>query len=36
MHWYIAYSLSHHDIEELMRERGVAVDYSTLNRWVIY
>ncbi len=34
--WYVAYSLSYRDIEELMRERGVAVDHSTLNHWVIY
>ena len=34
--WYVAYSLSYRDIEELMRERGVYVDHSTLNRWVVY
>ena len=33
--WYVAYSLSYRDIEELMAERGVMVDHSTLNRWVI-
>ena len=33
--WYLAYALSYRDIEELMQERGVAVDHSTLNRWVI-
>jgi putative transposase len=33
--WYIAYSLSYRNIEELMLERGVTVDHSTLNRWVI-
>ena len=33
--WYLAYSLSYRDIEELMAERGVSVDHSTLNRWVI-
>ena len=33
--WYLAYSLSYRDIEELMLERGVPVDHSTLNRWVI-
>ena len=36
MRWYVAYSLSYRDIEELMRERGVAVDHATLNRWVIH
>ena len=34
--WYVAYSLSYRDIEELMKERGVCVDHATLNRWVIY
>jgi len=34
--WYVAYSLSYRDIEELMLERGVEVDHSTLNRWVIH
>lgn len=33
--WYVAYSLSYRDIEELMAERGVEVDHSTINRWVI-
>ncbi|GAG41518.1 unnamed protein product, partial [marine sediment metagenome] len=33
--WYLAYSLSYRDIEELMAERGVKVDHSTINRWVI-
>ena len=34
--WYLAYSLSYRDIEELMLERHVNVDHSTLNRWVIH
>ena len=33
--WYVAYSLSYRDTEELIRERGVIVDHATLNRWVI-
>ena len=33
--WYVAYALSYRDIEELMAERGVGVDHSTVNRWVI-
>lgn len=28
--------MSYRDIEELMLERGVEVDHSTLNRWVIH
>lgn len=34
--WYLSYSLSYRDIEELMEERGFDVDHSTLNRWVIH
>ena len=33
--WYVAYALSYRDIEELMAERGVKVDHSTVNRWTI-
>lgn len=33
--WYLAYAISYRDIEELMAERGVKVDHSTVNRWVI-
>jgi len=32
---YVAYPLSMRPVEELMRERGVHVDHSTINRWVI-
>jgi len=34
--WYLAYSLSYRDIQELMQERGFSVDHSTINRWVIH
>ncbi len=33
--WYVAYPLSTRQVEELMRERGIPVDHSTVNRWVI-
>jgi putative transposase len=33
--WYVAYPLSTRQVEELMEERGVTVDHSTINRWVI-
>src|SRR5215470_11215419 len=33
--WYLAYPLSTRHVEELMRERGVHVDHSTINRWVV-
>jgi putative transposase len=32
--WYVAYPISYRQLEEMMGERGVAVDHSTLNRWV--
>ncbi|MGY8794697.1 MAG: IS6 family transposase, partial [Woeseiales bacterium] len=31
---YVAYSLSYRDLEELMQERGYAVDHCTVQRWV--
>ena len=33
--WYVAYPLSSRHVEELMQERGVSVDYSTIHRWVV-
>ena len=33
--WYLAYSLSLRNLEEIMAERGVIVDHATLHRWVI-
>ncbi|MCG8311947.1 MAG: IS6 family transposase [Pseudomonadales bacterium] len=33
--WYLAYTLSYRDIEEMLSERGIKVDHSTLNRWVL-
>ena len=33
--WYLRYSLSYRDIEELMKERGVALDHATVQRWVV-
>jgi transposase, IS6 family len=32
--WYCRYSLSYRDLEEMMQERGVNVDHSTICRWV--
>ena len=34
--WYVAYSLSYRDLEELMQERGYEVDHSTIQRWVVH
>ncbi len=33
--WYVAYPLSYRQIEEIMAERGLEVDHSTINRWVL-
>ncbi len=33
--WYLAYPLSYRHVEEIMQERGIEVDHSTLNRWVL-
>lgn len=33
--WYLAYNLSLRDLEEMMAERGISVDHSTIHRWVI-
>jgi len=33
--WYAAYLLSYRHIEEIMGERGVTVDHSSINRWSI-
>ena len=32
--WYLRYALSYRDLEEMMRERGLSVDHSTISRWV--
>ena len=33
--WYMAYPISYRQLEEMRQGRGVAVDHSTLNRWVV-
>jgi hypothetical protein len=30
--WYLAYPLSYRQLEEMIQERGVSVDHSTINR----
>lgn len=32
--WYCKYGISYRDLEEMMEERGVEVNHSTLYRWV--
>ena len=31
---YLRYALSYRDVEELVRERGVTVDHTTICRWI--
>jgi transposase-like protein len=33
--WYAAYPLSYRHLEEMMQERGVSVDHSSINRWAV-
>ncbi len=33
--WYVEYPISYRQLEEMMKERGVEVDHSSLNRWVL-
>ncbi len=33
--WYCRYPLSYRNLEEMMCERGLDVDHSTINRWVL-
>jgi IS6 family transposase len=32
--WYLRYCLSYRDLEEMMAERGLGVDHTTIYRWV--
>ena len=34
MRWYLRYSLSFRDVEELLSERGLKADHTTIWRWV--
>ena len=33
--WYLRYCLTLRDLEEIMAERGLGVDHSTIGRWVL-
>ena len=33
--WYLRYSLSYRDVEELLEERGLDADHTTVWRWVL-
>jgi IS6 family transposase len=32
--WYVGYALSYRDLEELLLERGLHIDHTTIYRWV--
>ena len=34
LRWYLRYSLSYRDLEEMMAQRGLWVDHTTIYRWV--
>jgi len=34
--WYFRYALSYRDLEEMMQERGLSLDHTTIYRWVQY
>ncbi|MBN9672182.1 IS6 family transposase [Roseibium aggregatum] len=33
--FYVRYSVSNRDVEEVMEERGIQIDYTTLRRWIV-
>jgi IS6 family transposase len=35
LRWYLRYSLSYRDVGEMVTERGLRVDHSTIARWVL-
>ncbi|MEZ0167334.1 IS6 family transposase [Microvirga sp. TS319] len=34
--WYLAYNLSLRNLEEMMNERGISVDHTTIHRWTVH
>ena len=32
--WYLRYALSYKDLEEMMLERGLKINHTTICRWV--
>jgi len=34
--WYLAYGLSLRNLKEMMSERGISVDHSSIHRWVVH
>ena len=34
MRWYLMFPISYRDLELMLRDRGVAVDHTTIFRWI--
>ena len=34
VHWYLQFPISYRDLERMLADRGVAVDHTTLYRWI--
>ena len=34
MRWYLQFPLSYRELERMLADRGVAVDHTTLYRWI--
>ncbi len=34
--WYLRYALSYRDLEEMMLQRGLHIDHTTIYRWVLH
>ena len=34
VHWYLRFNVSTRDLEEMMRDRGIAVDHSSIDAWI--
>ena len=34
-YFYVRYPVSYRDLQEILAERGIAVDHATLKRWVV-
>ena len=32
--WYLRFPVSYRDLERMLADRGVAVDHTTLDRWI--
>lgn len=35
VYWYLRYPLSYRDLEEMAKDRGLQIDHSSIQRWVV-